>query len=112
MFHLETELEAVVSNMGASWQPRLGRLRKLVRNVREISRVWSHARSDFQGLPNTQMRRVRFVAQCIYDQDLHACDKIDQSIRDTAAIAQVSDKLLPAAREEISVYDGITMRHG
>ncbi len=87
MFHLETELEAVVSNMGASWQPRLGRLRKLVRNVREISRVWSHARSDFQRLPNTQMGRVRFVAQRIDDQELYARDKIDNSIRNTAAIA-------------------------
>src|SRR5260370_18811293 len=98
--------------MCASGQPRLGRLRTLVRNVREISRDWSHARCDFQRLPNTQMRRVRFVAQCVDDQNLYARDKIDNRIRNTAAIAQVSDKLLPAAREEISVYDGITMRHG
>src|SRR6266481_6151436 len=112
MFHLETQLEAVVSNMGARWQPRLGRLRKLVRNMREIRRVWSHARCDFQRLPNTQMRRVRFVAQCVDDQNLYACDKIDNRIRNTAAIAQVSDKLLAAARKEIAVYDGITMRHG
>src|SRR5438309_9865327 len=112
MFHLETELEAVERNMGARGQPQLGRLRKLMGNVREVSRVWSHARSDFQSLPNTQMRRVRFVAQCVDDQNLYAPDKIDNRIWNAAAIAQVSDKLLPAAREEISVYDGISMRHG
>ena len=112
MFLLETELEAVVSDMRARWQPRLGRLRKLVRNVREISRVWPHTGRDFQGLPNTQMGRVRFVAQCIDDQDLYARDKMDNSVRNTAAIAQIRDEFLAAARKEISVYDRITMWHG
>src|SRR4030095_13756450 len=112
MFHLEAELEAVVSDVRAGGDPGLGRWRKRVRNVGEISRVWPHTRRDFQGLPDTQMGRVRFVAQCIDDQDLYARNKIDNSIRNTAAIAQIRDEFLAAARKEISVYDRITMRHG
>src|SRR5205814_10401384 len=81
-------------------------------NVREIRRLWLNAQSDFQGLLNTQMRRVRFVAQCIYDQNLYERYKIDNCIRNTAAIAEVSDEFFSAARQEIAVYDSILVRHG
>ena len=64
-------------------------------NVREIRRLWLNAQSDFQGLLNTQMRRVRFVAQCIYDQNLYVRYKIDNCIRNTAAIAEVTTSFSP-----------------
>src|SRR5260370_644286 len=112
MFPLETELQTVVSDMRPSGQPRLGRLRKLVRDVREIRHSGSYTRGDFQRLFHAEMRRVRFVTQGVDDQNPYARDEIDNRIGDTAAIAQVGDKFFASARKEISVYDGITMRHG
>src|SRR5438132_1885975 len=97
--------------MCASRQPRLRRLRKLMSNVGKISRVWSHARRDFQRLFYAKVSRMRFVTKRVDDQNLYARDKIDNCIRDTAAITHVGDKFLAAARKEIAIHDRVAMRH-
>src|SRR5438132_10917963 len=97
--------------MCASGQPRLRRLGKLMSNVGKISRIWSHARRDFQRLFYAKVSRMRFIAKRVDDQNLYARDKIDNCIRDTAAITHVGDKFLAAAREEIAVHYRISVRH-
>ncbi len=80
--------------MCAGGEPRFRRLRQLVADVGEISRVRLDAQGDFQRLIHTEMSRMRFVAKRIDDQDFHARDKIDNRIRYDAAVAQVGDKFL------------------
>ena len=80
-------------------------------NVREISCAWPHPRRDFQSLLHAEMRRMRFIAQGVDDQDFYAGDKIDNRPWHRAAVAQVRHQFLARAREEVAVHDGIAMGH-
>src|ERR1700724_634455 len=91
-----------------------------MRDVREICFVRPNAARDLQRLLDVQMCRMWFLPQRINDQNLHPRDKINNRIRDGAAVAKVSDQFfyrtrrvsVSAARKKIAVNDGVSMRHG
>ncbi len=68
-------------------EPGFRSLRKVVTDVREVSRLRIDATGDFQRLVYAQMRWMRSVPQCIDDQDFYTRDKLDNRIRHRAAVA-------------------------
>src|ERR1700730_13614467 len=79
--HLQTEFETVVGDMSAFWKPRFGRLRQLMRNVREISFAWLHTPRHVQRLIHIKMGGVRFFPRSINPKSFYARHKIDNLLR-------------------------------
>src|SRR5258705_12369891 len=52
--HLQTEFESVVSDVHAGGKPGFGRLRKVVADMGEVSRLRLYERGDFQRLAYDQ----------------------------------------------------------
>ena len=85
--NLQAQFQPIVRNAYALRKTRFCGLRKIVADVRKVSRFRLYARCRIQGLPNAQVCRMRSIAKRVDDKDFHARDKIDNRIRYRAAIA-------------------------
>src|SRR5882762_3358846 len=71
-----------------------------------------YAAGDFKRLSDTQMRWMRFLPQRVNDQTFYTGNLLLDFIRDRAAIAQVSNQIAIAPREQISAHFGVAVGNG